>query len=62
MIGRRIVAVEQERTETNQGRVWALLSITLDNGTVLAPLVAEMDGDYAVELRVHKPKPGRQKT
>lgn len=53
VVGRRIVAVEQERLSTDSGAaVYHVRWLELDNGARITFSVAELPGDYAVEARV----------
>ena len=56
-IGKRIVAIKQERVTANSGSVYHVSAIVLDDGTVLSTSVAEMEGDYAVEITATNLKP-----
>jgi len=62
VIGRTIVAIEQQRFSTNRGSgarsmVTHVYAIVLDDGTRLCPNVRETEiGDYAVEINAHKPE------
>jgi len=50
VIGKRIVAVDQERTRnTARDIVFHIRSITLEDGTKILFSVDELPGDYAVD-------------
>lgn len=51
-LGRTIVAVHQERIWSSQEHrfVWNVTALELDDGTLLHPSVAEMEGEYAIEF------------
>jgi fibrillarin-like rRNA methylase len=59
VVGRRIVAIEQERVWNPRRCAWIyhVAAIVLDNGAVLVTGVEELDADYAVELRYLPAKP-----
>lgn len=58
VVGRRVVAVEQQRVwdQGTGGWVVHVHALVLDNGARLAPVVLELEDDYAVELLVVKPR------
>jgi hypothetical protein len=56
-VGKRIVAVEQQRTRDTAGQVvWHVDALVLEDGTRLLTHTCELDGDYAVEISVLKPR------
>lgn len=59
--GRRIVKVNQHRFWNVHNGDWCVqvISIDLDNGTSLLPMVIETEHEYAVEMLVWKPGPRR---
>lgn len=56
VIGRTIVGVVQQRCYTDCGSIRMDVHFILDNGSILAPYVGELDGEYAVDFIVHKRK------
>lgn len=57
VVGRRIVAIKQERCSTNyDARVYHVHWIELDNGARIYFSVSELDSDYAVLAHVAKPR------
>lgn len=57
VIGKRIVAIQQEVRRDGHGIVTvSVYGIKLENGWILRPVVREMENDYAVEFVIHKPK------
>lgn len=55
VIGARIVAVRQERRQTNAGQAWHIESIKLNNGRVLTFRVCEGDAEYSIAGHNHAP-------
>jgi len=56
IIGRKIVKVNQVRTQTDYGdTIYDVRSVELDNGTKLVFTVVELPSDYAVEVMVLRP-------
>lgn len=54
VIGKKIVAVNQERVFDARTKKWFfnVRSIQLDDGTRLIPLTVELDDDYGIEVLV----------
>jgi hypothetical protein len=57
VVGRRIVAIEQETVWHEGIRFENMVRIILDNGRRIFFTVGELDGDYAVEGHVTRPQP-----
>ena len=55
VIGARIVAVRQERRQTNAGQEWHIEAIELDNGHVITFRVCEGEAEYSVAGHNHAP-------
>lgn len=56
VIGARIVAVRQVRTQTPTGQAWHIEAIELDNGHVLTFAVTEGEGEYTITGHNHTPE------
>jgi hypothetical protein len=50
LLGKRIVEVTFTRTKDNTGQPVAQPTLVLSNGSKLAFVVRELEGDYAVEM------------
>jgi hypothetical protein len=63
VVGRRIVAIEQERVwDSRCGRwIYHTAGITLDNGALLVPTVAELEVDYAITVQYVPAKPRKKR-
>jgi hypothetical protein len=57
VVGRKIVAVDQNRfwDERAGGWIFEVRALVLDNGARVYPSVVELECDYAVEMYVTRP-------
>ena len=56
VVGKRIVAIEQQRTSDQCGRAFAHLdTLVLEDGTRITFSVVELPGDYAIEATARRP-------
>ncbi len=54
-VGKRIVAIEQQRVRSHNGdTVWHVGTLVLEDGTRLVTSVRELGSDYGVEIAAFK--------